>query len=80
MSVEPINTIPIQQFIQQVKSADSSNAKEIRLDIVSAKNLAYTLGILTSRLHGDLEKLVKENNSGNSSETITIKMDSGTGW
>ena len=61
MSIDPINTIPIQQFIQQVKSADSTNQKEIRLTIVDAKNLAFTLGIVMSRLQGDLEKLVKEN-------------------
>ena len=78
MSIEPINTTPITQFIQQVKSADSSNSREVRLDIATAKNLAFTLGIVMARLNGDLEKFVKEN-AGSSNETITISMD-GSNW
>ena len=38
---EPINTIPIQQFIQIVKTAESSNQKEIRIPLTQAKALAY---------------------------------------
>jgi hypothetical protein len=78
MPIEPINTTPISQFIQQVKSADSSNSKEVRLDIANAKNLAFTLGIVMARLNGDLEKFVKENAS-TSNDTITISMD-GNNW
>lgn len=80
MSTSPLNTTPITQFIQQVKAAESSNSKEIRLDIASAKNLAFTLGIVMSRLHGDLEKFVKENAKGDSNEVITITMDPGGDW
>ena len=76
---DPINTVPIQQFIQQVKSADSGNAKEVKLTLTQAKNLAYTLGIVMARLNGDLEKFVVAN-SGSSNETITISMDGGTSW
>jgi len=78
MPTEPINTTPIQTFIQQVKSADSSNQKEIRLDIASAKNLAFTLGIVMSRLNGDLEKLFVDKNKNN--ETIELKFDGGNNW
>ena len=39
----PINTIPIQQFIQQVKAADLSQQREIKMDIKTAKALAYSL-------------------------------------
>ena len=42
--IDPINTFPVQQFIQTVKGADASRAKEVRLDIDSAKRLAFTLG------------------------------------
>ena len=30
MQNEPLNTFPIQQFIQKVKVADSGNAKEVK--------------------------------------------------
>lgn len=78
-AIEPINTIPIQQFIQQVKSAENSRAKEVKLDLNQAKNLAFTLGIVMSRLHGDLEKFVAENKNNNN-ETIEVKLDGGAGW
>jgi len=73
-TVEPLNTIPLQQFITQVKSAENSRAKEVKLDINTAKNLAFTIGIVMSRLQGDLEKLVSESNT-NSDEVINITMD-----
>ena len=57
---DPLNTIPIQQFIQQVKSAENSRSKELRMDITQAKNLAFTLGIVMSRLNGDLEKFTRQ--------------------
>ena len=79
MRFEPLNTIPLQLFIQQVKSADSSQAREIKLDIATAKNLAFTLGIVMSRLEGNLEKLVQESNNSEEEE-IEINLDGGSGW
>lgn len=80
MSIEPVNTMPLQQFIQQVKAAENSRAKEVKLDIAQAKNLAFTLGIIMSRLHGDLERLVAENKQSDENETIELRLDGGTGW
>lgn len=76
-TVEPINTIPLQQFISAVKGADSSKAKEVKIDIATAKNLAYTLGIIMSRLHGDLEKFVVEYSKSNDSEIVSVTIDGG---
>ena len=76
-TIEPLNTIPLQQFLNAVKAAENSRAKEVRLDIANAKNLAFTLGIVMSRLHGDLEKLVAESKS-DSNETIEINLDGGS--
>lgn len=75
---EPLNTIPIQQFIQVVKSADNSRSNEVRIDINTAKNLAFTLGIVMSRLNGDLEKLLQSNT--NTEESIQINMDGGSNF
>jgi len=77
MSTEPINTVPIQQFIKQVQGAENSRAKEIRLDINAAKNLSYTLGIVMARLNGDLEQLLVNNSGGDATEVIEIKLDQG---
>jgi hypothetical protein len=76
---EHLNTIPIQQFISQVKTADSSNQREIRIPIQQAKNLAYTLGIVMSRLEGDLENLLSKSNNS-SDEVIQVRMDGGGDW
>jgi len=75
--IEPLNTIPLQQFLQQVKSADASRAKEVKLEINAAKNLAFALGIVMSRMHGDLEKLVAESKNSND-EVIQINLDGGS--
>jgi hypothetical protein len=79
MSTEPINTFPIQNFIKQVQSAENSKAREIKLDITQAKNLAFTLGIVLARLNGDLEKFVKENSNG-SLDDITIQIGGDADW
>jgi hypothetical protein len=78
MQNDPLNTASIQQFISQVKSADMSNAREVKLNLQQAKNLAYTLGIVMARLEGDLERYVKENAS--SGEPVEVRLDGGTGW
>lgn len=78
MQNEPLNTIPIQQFLKQVKSADASNSKEVKLDIVTAKNLAFTLGIVMTRLSEDLEKLIVKNDT--QQETIEVQLDGGNKW
>lgn len=79
-TIEPVNTAPLQQFIQQVKSAENSRAKEVRLDIAQAKNLAFTLGIVMSRLHGDLERFVADSKGSDANESIEVRMDGGAGW
>ena len=77
--IEPLNTIPLQQFMQQVKSADNSQSREVKLSIQQAKNLAFTIGAVMSRLEGDLEKLVSQSNNNNE-EIIQVSMDGGSGW
>lgn len=79
MQSDPINTIPIQQFIQQVKAADNTNQREIKIPIAQAKNLAFTLGIISSRLTADLEKLLV-NTSTQTDEVIEVRLDGGTGF
>jgi hypothetical protein len=78
-NIEPLNTIPLQQFLNAVKSAEQSRSREIKLDIATAKTLAFTLGIVMSRLHGDLEKLVAESKN-NDDEMIQINLDGGSNF
>jgi len=79
MPNDPINTAPIQQFIQQVKSADAGKAKEVRLDIQVAKRLAFTLGETIAKLNGDLEEILSKKYS-KEDETIKVELDGGNSW
>lgn len=76
MSTNNINTIAIQQFINQVKAADLGNQREIRLDITSAKNLSYTLGLVMTRLAGNYETLIATLEK--SEPTVSVQMDGGS--
>ena len=73
----PINTIPIQQFIQQVKAADLTQQREIKLDIKTAKQLAFCLGEITARLTENYDTLIRRLESNQGSGTITVSMDGG---
>lgn len=70
----PINTAPLQQLIQQIKSADQAKLKEVKIDITTAKNVVYALGIVMSRLAGNYEDLLIKKDK---EETIQIQMDGG---
>jgi hypothetical protein len=79
MQSEPLNTIAIQQFISQVKSADAGQSRDVTLNIQQAKRLAFTLGEVMARLNGDLESLlIKTNNKED--ETIEVRLDGGNSW
>tara|TARA_B100001109_G_scaffold127756_1_gene103967 strand:+ start:2129 stop:2368 length:240 start_codon:yes stop_codon:yes gene_type:complete len=75
---DPLNTAPIQNFINTVKGADASQAKEVKLTMQQAKGLAFTLGIVMARLQGDMEKFVKENSK--TEEVVEVQMDGGNNW
>ena len=76
---EPINTFPIQNFITQVKNAENSKSKEVKLTIEQAKSLAFCLGIVMSRLTEDLEQILA-NNTKNNDEVIEIQIGKDNVW
>ena len=78
MQKEPINTSSIEQFIKQVKAADASNSRDVKLDIDTAKNLSYTLGIVLARLTGNLEEFIQKNPQED--DVIQVQMDGGKDW
>lgn len=79
MQSKPLNTAPIIQFIQQVRSADLGNAKEVKLNMQNAKRLGFALGEVMARLEGDLEEILAAK-SQSPTETIEITMDGGNNW
>lgn len=77
MSNDNINTIAIQQFLQQVKSADASQAREIRLDIKNAKALAFSLAEVLNKLTQDYEAMFYKLRQSNENAVINVTMDGG---
>jgi hypothetical protein len=78
MQKNDINTIPIQQFINLVKSADSSNQREVKIPIETAKKLAFTLGETMAKLNGELESLLLKKQESES--VVQVNMDGGNNW
>lgn len=76
---EPLNTAPIQQFIQQVRAAEAGNAKDVKLNMQQAKRLAFCLGETMARLEGNLEEILARKGSS-SDDVIEVKMDGGSSW
>jgi hypothetical protein len=72
----PINTIPIQQFLQLVKSAELGQQKEIRMDLKSARLLALCLAEVNSKLLEDYDMLFSKLMQS-SGQAVTIQMDGG---
>ena len=71
-----LNTLPIQQFINAVKSADASKQREYKMSIDQAKRLAFTLGEVMTRLNGDLEQLLVQKKE--QEDVIQVTMDGGS--
>lgn len=73
-----INTLPITQFIQQVRSAEQSQAKEVKMSIQQARSLTLALAEIQSKLLQDYESLFNQLKQSSTSEVITISMDGGS--
>ena len=73
---KPINTVPLQQFIQQVKAAELAQQKEIKLDIKTAKLLALAIGEVSAKLIADMDELMSRLQQSATGD-ITIRMDGG---
>lgn len=71
-----INTSILQQFMNQVKGAELSNQREIKIDITTAKNLSHTLGLVMTRLAGNYEGLLQKTDDKESE--VKVQMDGGS--
>ena len=76
MSQNNINTSVITQVLNTIKAADMSNQREVRLDMSTAKNLAYTLGMVMTRLAGNYEGLIQEVQKNDT--VVSVEMDGGS--
>ena len=73
MSRSPINTIPVENFLQAVKVATKTQQREIKLDSKQYKDLADSISILMARLVELQDKRLQQPQDIN----VDVQMDGG---
>jgi hypothetical protein len=71
----PLNTLPIEMYLEKARIARKSGQKSVNLSIDEASLLEDSLSVVMTRLAGELDKIAT---SAQSSGDITIKMDGGS--
>ena len=72
-----INTTAITQFIQQLRSAELSQAKEVKLTIQQARLLGLALAEVQEKLLQDYETMFNQLKRSVDTEVVTVTMDGG---
>jgi hypothetical protein len=73
--MKPLNTLPIEDFLNSARIAVKSNQKQVVLDIKQVQSLADSLSIVMTRLAGELDQVISSGSQ--KSDAIQIKMDGG---
>ena len=72
-----INTTPIVQFLQILKSAELSQAKEVKMSIQQARLVHIALTELMNKVNRDYESMLNELKKSVDSDVITVQLDGG---
>jgi hypothetical protein len=73
--MKPLNTLPIEMFLEKARIASKSGQKNLNLDIKDAIALSDSLATVMTRLSGKLDEVIA---TGSSQEAvITVEMDGG---
>jgi hypothetical protein len=72
--MKQLNTLPIEDFLEKTRIAIKSNQKSLTLTIKEATDLQNSLSIAMTRLSGNLDQILSENQVQNK---IEIKVDGG---
>jgi hypothetical protein len=72
--MKQLNTLPIEDYLEKARIAIKSNQKSITLTIKEATDLQNSLSMVMTRLVGNLEQKMSENQFP---DKIEIKVDGG---
>jgi nitrate reductase assembly molybdenum cofactor insertion protein NarJ len=72
-----INLTPITQFIQQLRTAELSQSKEVKINIQQARLLSLALAECLDKLSNDYESMFNELKRNVDTEIVTVSMDGG---
>ena len=72
-----INTTPIVQFIQILKAAELSQAKEVKMSIQQARLVHIALSELMNKVNQDYESMYNALKSSVDNAVVNVSMDGG---
>ena len=77
--MKPINTVPIEDFLNKTRIAAKSNQKQVVLDIKEAVSIADSMALVMTRMSGELEKILAVAASSKPADSgpVQVKMDGG---
>ena len=71
--MKPLNTLPIEDFLDKTRVAIKSNQKNLTLTIKEATDLQNSLAVVMTRLSGEIDQSVSAGPAGN----IEVRMNGG---
>ncbi len=72
-----INLTPVTQFVQQVRAAELSQAKEVKMSIQQARLFVLALAEIQDKMLKDYETMLNELKKSIDTEVVTVAMDGG---
>jgi hypothetical protein len=72
--MKQLNTLPIEDFLEKTRIAIKSNQKSLTLTIKEATDLQNSLSIAMTRLSGNLDQILSDNQVP---DKIEIRVDGG---
>lgn len=73
--MKPLNTLPIENFLEKARIATKTNQKFLNLDIKDVQSLSDSLSTVMTRLAGNLDQELQ--NVNDRPNNISIKVDGG---
>lgn len=72
--MKPLNTLPIEDYLNKARIAVKSNQKQVILDLKEAQTLADSLAIVMTRLSGELDRVISQSQTP---DNLQVNMDGG---
>ena len=72
-----INLSPITQFVQQVRSAEQAQSKEVKMSLQQARMLSLALAEMMDKMNQDYESMYNALKRSVDTEIVSVEMDGG---
>jgi hypothetical protein len=77
--MQPLNTIPVENYLNKVRIASKSHQKVVNLPIDEAEQLAASLTVIMTRLSGELDAIINQlQQQTPQEEVVQVQMDGGS--